>query len=88
MSEPLVEFGELPPRHGRKYGPVADALRERPGEWAIIKRGVASSHAANINNGHVADLPPSEFEATARRNGEKCDIWVRYKGTDQGGPDA
>lgn len=84
MSEAHITF-ENPPadrrgRHGKDWDAVADALRARPGEWALVAT-TSPSLSAEIKNGRRAAFrPPGAFESTVRKNGKKHDIYVRYVG--------
>lgn len=78
-----VMFGELPPdgRGERWSQAAAAALRERPGEWALVhtmeSTNNAGSTAGKIRKGMLRDWQPfGAFEAVARG----CDIWARYVG--------
>lgn len=75
---------DLPPTHhtGRRGRPSTwkaplDALRSRPGQWAIIP-GVSSpgSYARRIQLGEVGMAQPGEFEAKSHNR----QLWVRYVG--------
>lgn len=84
------KFGELPPasekegatrgRPDRLLG-IAAALRERPGEWAIIgtyaSPRTAMNTAANARAGSYAMRAFGPGFETAVRD---CDLWVRYVG--------
>lgn len=63
---------------------VAAALRERPGEWALVVEGVSISTATNIKKARlVAFAPAGSFEAVARNGSNKtkrADIYARYVG--------
>ena len=78
-----IQWAEPPARRrGRpeKWLAVCDALRERPGEWALIRRG-RTSDAQPWRDGRIAGTMPGEFEATTRSAGDgKYDIYVRYVG--------
>lgn len=91
MTEPKVEFGELPP-DGRgerepngKWAQIAEALRVRPGVWAKVHaiaesapRTGAGNVVSGIKHGTItrAMLPSGSFEAVSRGR----DIWARYVG--------
>lgn len=80
-----IHFGELPPsrRDKHKNVAIADALKARPGEWAMIGH-FADSQATNIKTGAIkAYQPAGSFEAVCRnanRQDRKSDIWARYVG--------
>jgi hypothetical protein len=84
----VAKFGELPPtdraakRNGDNNQAIADELRARPGEWALVLHADTNAHAwqkaSNIKRGIIAAFRPfGAFEATTR-NG--VDVWARYVG--------
>lgn len=86
-TTPEYEFtfvdGPPPPNRGRNalYSAFRDALRSRPGEWAIYPRefknkASATGTTSNINNGRMPTFPPDLFEA---RTSDMV-VYVRYKG--------
>lgn len=77
-AEPPFSGGGHP--HG-KYKAALSAVRERPGEWAMIGRH-SSQTAVNIKRGLVAGAERGEFDAVGRNQKDgKADIYVRYIGT-------
>lgn len=63
------------------YSAVAEDLKRRPGEWALIRRKFANkdslkSTVTNINGGRMASLPNKEFRAAAR-DGQ---LYLKYIG--------
>jgi len=70
-----------------KWQQFADALRARPGHWALMSEDIAVSVATQINKGTSAAFRPAgAFEATTRtaddsRRGRGA-IWVRYVGSE------
>jgi hypothetical protein len=86
-----IEFVEPPVvrrlRPGRgpspKHVAIVEALRATPGEWALVLRGATRSAATEISHGTLlAYRPAGSFEATARKNGDRHDIYARYVGED------
>lgn len=84
-----IEFKNPPkilkgPRIGGKHVVIADALKCRPGEWALVLEGVSVSTARYIKNGtYAAYRPAGAFDATYRTSpkGEGMgDIYARYIG--------
>jgi len=77
---------EPPPREREDAGDtekrIARALRERPGEWALLTKSGSSSTVSNINGGRTpAWQPRGSFQATGRgRPDGRLDIYVRYVG--------
>lgn len=55
-----LEFTDPPPAAKRDYrwAEVADALRERPGEWAVVHRDVPASVPWSVNAGKVSAVHP------------------------------
>ena len=85
MSEIEFQFvAEPPPREygrNRLYSEFAEALRNRPGEWAIWPREmknktVASVTAMNVRRGKLANFPEGEFESRAAQGV----VYVRFVG--------
>lgn len=69
-----------PPADGRsRWAEVANALRARPGQWALVASGASSSLATQIRSGRrVAFRPARSFEATSRKRPDgKYDIYAR-----------
>lgn len=71
------------------YSLLAQALREKPGEWAIVPRKFATSSSAqatagNIRRGKVGAMPKGKYEAVA----SDTKIWVRYVGDGSPAPDS
>jgi hypothetical protein len=63
-----------------KYDDFADALRERPQQWAVapFERTIkgADSLVNSIRHGKMRTFPKGEFEAVCDRHTGK--VWVRY----------
>lgn len=80
MSE--IKFQELPPngRTSADWADIAEQLRQRPGEWALIGRRNTTT-AFNIRAGKYRAMPSGEFDAVCRNSrGGEADIYVRYVG--------
>lgn len=82
MSE--IKWQE-PPADGRSRGAwdkTAKALKERPGQWALVRENADPSHATRIKHGTLpCFMPRGSFEATVRKaDGGKWDIYARYVG--------
>jgi hypothetical protein len=82
-----VEFVDPPDHRTWRRGPsakhvtIAKALRAVPGAWALVQTGVTRSMAVWISKGRgTAYRPAGSFEATARMNGDRYDIYARYVG--------
>lgn len=86
----MIEFIEgAPPAHKRDqwfWTEVTDALKSRPGEWAIIKDGSQGdimdlySVRAYIHSGRSPKMPKGDFEATVRED----KVFARYVGGREG----
>lgn len=65
---------------------VAEQLRERPGEWAVVldgeaSRGKASGMTFHIRLGQIACFTPSgDFDAVMRRVEDRFTVYARYVG--------
>ena len=78
---------EAPPASNGRGGfqhrnPIADALRQSPGEWALISEGARTANqAAYIKAGKGRFAPRGSFEATSRRREDsRFNIYARYVG--------
>lgn len=78
-------FVDEPPaqRHGRNgiYDAFRQALKARPGEWAIYPKEFATTSSAtatvaNLKRGNSSKYPRGEYEA---RSSQKV-VYVRYTG--------
>lgn len=88
-----IVFTDPPPAFRRgsahPWEEIAEALRARPNEWALVLRGIHSSYSSQINHGKLSAFKPAgTFEArsvgTAAKdeNGKPThDLYVRYIGT-------
>lgn len=85
-NQSAVHFAPLPPdgrarRKGNKWVEIADQLRARPGEWAIVdtfgNRNAASPTSRRIRLGLLSAFRPAgEWESTTRG----ADVYARYVG--------
>jgi hypothetical protein len=89
-----IEWEEPPPATGKYYGNVgkyvaiANALKNRPGEWAIVSRETQGNLASIIKKGKVRGFAPAgSFEAVSRinpdntsRSNPRCTVYARYIG--------
>lgn len=87
MSE--ITFQEPPAvtRPGRlpdtRYVEIANQLKTRPGEWALILEKGHQTTAARIRSGRISAFRPTgTFEATARNTDEqgRCQVYARFVG--------
>jgi hypothetical protein len=88
-----IRWEDPPPSNKRtappgKYVHIADALRQRPGEWAIVSDDAQGNMTYFIKNGTLKGFgPPRSFEAVSRvnpgyksRNNMRSTIYARYIG--------
>lgn len=94
MSE--IKFDGPPPERKRgsiedqSHQPIAEALKERAGEWAVVrvsKTASAASSAANYirNAKGSAYGPAGSFEAVSRKVDGEFRVYARFLGTVAGG---
>jgi hypothetical protein len=89
----IIRWEDPPPSNTRKEPPgkyvhIADALRQRPGEWAVVSENANSNMAYSIKNGTLKGFdPPRSFEAVSRgnpgyesRNNMRSTIYARFIG--------
>lgn len=85
-EEPPAEHGNAKPKPPLKYQAAADAMRGRPGEWALITENRASGTAGNlahrIKNGVGPFAPAHSFEArcVGPAGGSSSKVYARYVG--------
>ncbi len=89
-NPPNLQWKNPPPdRRGQRgdfidrWTAVAEQLRTRPDEWALIHTDKAtrtSTIVSRIKNGAAPFGPPGSFEATSRRNSHAntSDVYARY----------
>lgn len=87
---------EAPPeallnRQRRDWQNVADELRARPGQWAVVAEGVSASTGTHIRHGRLtAFAPAGSFEARvsgARSDeGKASKVYARYIGASTPAP--
>ena len=85
---------EEPPTARSKYYPqgryvaIAEALRKRPGKWAVVSADTQGNLAGFINKGRVKGFAPAgSFEAVSRvnagyadRNSMRFTVYARFVG--------
>ena len=72
-----------PKVRGSKWDPIARALRQRPGQWAVIGRDTPTSIVTTIRNGQLKCFKPKgAFEAVTRNHTSRwqADVYARYVG--------
>lgn len=87
--QPAGLVWEEPPTRTRpgKYAPIAAALRENPGRWAVLRTYPTTQgkrawgFATAIRQGKFADLRQG-FEACARTVDDQVRVYIRYTGED------
>jgi hypothetical protein len=85
---PDMEWGAPPVQHrkGRppseKWATIADNLKTRPGEWAIVAKDVSPTTAALIRDGRLKAFQNGTWEAVSRgTEGNRAkEIYARYVG--------
>lgn len=85
-----LKFQDPPPDakgkwNGRtsKWAGIAEELRSRPGEWALVAERASASTVTMINAGRAAGMPKGEFAAVGRNSdavANRCDVYARYIG--------
>lgn len=89
MSTKTEVVWETPPERRaegqRAWRPIAEALRQRPGEWArvaeVSSQSSATSTATNIKRGRYAGLAAGEYESrSVTRKGGPHYVYARYVG--------
>lgn len=86
-APPPVTTGRKPGSRGEvedRFTAVAEALRSRPGEWAVVfegPNGAASGVATRIKSAYSPCLAPTgSFEATYRKGRDASVVYARYVG--------
>ena len=85
-EEPPKAHGNAKPGAPHKYQPIADALRARPGEWALVLDGKAPGSAGGfawrIRNGVGPFAPARSFEAKCigPAGGSSSKVYARFVG--------
>lgn len=94
MPEParIIRWADPPPTSLRgerttapwsRYNDLADELRARPGEWAVIAEfnGRHTGLATHVRMGSIACFTPAgDFDAVSRQVGKYTAIYARYVG--------
>jgi hypothetical protein len=78
-----VDFIGPPPAGTSKHNHIAEELRARPGEWAVVQRKTSTARAASaaqaIRTGRLrAYAPAGAFEAKSRKVGDEYRVYARY----------
>ncbi len=87
----IIRWETPPPSSARnvrpgKYIRIAEALRQRRGEWAIISEEATASLASHINRGALKGFAPrGSYEAKVRVNSatrltKRYTLYARYVG--------
>lgn len=73
-----------------RWADVADDLRARPGEWALIAETAVATNsglATQIRMGQMVCFSPAgDFDAETRRKDGVRKVWAVYVGDDEDGP--
>lgn len=92
MTDPQIKFGPLPERapkgarRSRKWEKVAEDLRARPGEWALVDPSSRRSVTTQIKQGLLKSFAPAgSFDATTRggdgsSRSVRVQLYARYVG--------
>lgn len=88
-----IQWQEPPAARGKSYPKgvyvaIAEALRENPGQWAVVSEDAQGNLASFINRGKVKGFAPAgSFEAVSRvnpgytsRNNMRATIYARFIG--------
>jgi hypothetical protein len=82
-----IKFGDPPTTRGQSYdwSAIADDLRARPRDWALIFEADRHSLVSAIRNGGISALAPVQGfrSATANNTFDEesrriCDLWMMY----------
>lgn len=69
----------------RRWMDIAEALRSRPGEWAVVSRDSSASIVTQIRNGRIVAFAGGGFEAPARTipdtSPKRYQVFARYVGS-------
>lgn len=72
------------PGHSTRFSALAETLKSRPGEWALVFTGykpTASSIASSANQASVKCFRPrGTFQATIRSHRRTTKVFMRYVG--------
>lgn len=84
-EEPPVEHGNTKPKKPLKHQPIADALKTKPGEWALVFQGLTStcgSFAHRIRAGQPPFDPKGTFESrvSGAAGSTRAKLYARYIG--------
>jgi hypothetical protein len=73
-------------RRGSRWDPVAQALRDHPGQWACLGRDMETGIVTVVRQGQLKCFQPKgAFEALVRNHTGRWsgDVYVRYIGDNQ-----
>jgi hypothetical protein len=91
MARTYLHFAPLPSRrHGKRrydWDQIVMALREHPGEWALVLLSVPTSTAHTIRARRIKALQLDDgvIAATIRESRNSIgNVWARFVPTDQG----
>lgn len=77
----VVEFTDPPPGRREYHWPdIAEQLRSRPGEWALVHRDLPSSTPYAINAGRVSTVHPDLGFRTRGTAGYEAEDGTRMTG--------
>lgn len=85
-EEPPSQHGNRKPKQPSKYGAIADALRGKPGEWAVVIENKAPGSCGGLAHRIRAAVgpfaPARSFEARVigPAGGSSSKVYARYVG--------
>lgn len=81
---PLIEWTAPPPLErgwrSEKWATLLAPFREKPGVWGKLPGDYARGMPGAIKGGRLGGASPGEFDATYRKAGHRCEVWVKYLG--------
>ena len=87
IGDLVVQWKEPPPparndRRSQKWEAVNEALRSRPGVWALVAENTSATVATAIRRSSLAALRGGVFEARSVNSNDqaKADIYARFMG--------
>lgn len=89
LSKPVFRDPPPPRLQPELHEAVAEALRKRPGQWALVgtfgNYSEASTAVVRITRGTVeAYRPAGDFDATQRKERGDCNVYARFVGDGEG----
>lgn len=85
-EDPPAEHGNARPKPPSRFQPIVDALKDRPGQWAVVVENKTPGAAANLawrmRSGLGPFAPKGAFEAKTigPAGGTVSKVYARYVG--------